>query len=358
MSEQQRDRRGHRRIGTILLIVGALLMVVPIVGATGLLQPSSGGGAVTPTPLVVSGTSCAVSFSPEFAAYDPANHYTYVPDFGGANLSILSNGCKLVASIAFTPGSEPYSAAFNPANNRVYVTDYYHNEVYVISGTTWVHNITSRMFDNPFGIAYDPADNSLAVSNFNGDTVSFISDFSSNPRAGTFTLGTVTGTTSVGQQPELFGYDPSDNRLLVSNSDSENVTSMNASNPTDAADDIAIPTGYGPGGIAYDPADQWDYVTNTASNSVSIITGTGGQVYTITYVRGTTPTDTVWDQTRWAVLVVNQGASSISVIRGYDTIQTINGPSGTPMLTGISYDDATSQVYVTASDSAEVYIYN
>ena len=336
-------RRGRvlRRTGTILLIACGVLMAVPLVGAARLPAASSEPGFVVPSLPLASGTSCSVGNGPAFGAYDPVDHYVYVPNAGSASLSILTGSCKVVTTVSFGTGV-PEAAGFNPTNNRVYVTDLGRDQVYVISGTKLVTTITSTTFDEPYGVTFDPGHGWMAIANYGSDKVSFISGNS------------VVGTTTVGSAPLLLAYDPFFGRLLVSNAGSNNVTSMNATDPTDGRDNINIPVGAVPKGIAFDYADERDYVTNIGSNNVSVFYGDGAEVGSVDV--GTEPETAVWDPATLSVDVVNYGSTNVSVIQGLAVIKTIKGVSGSGIL-GIEYDGATDQLFVTGYGNGKVYVY-
>jgi DNA-binding beta-propeller fold protein YncE len=337
-----RRARGGIGFGTILLIATGLLMVVPSVGGTPIHPPSSGRTASVPSPSVSHDTSCAVGSGPHFDAYDPVNHYVYVPNSGSSNLSILGALCHVVATVAFPSGAAPYTAAFNPTNDLVYVTDNALDQVYVISGTKLLQTLTSAKFLGPNGIAFDPGDALMAVANRASDTVTFIS--------GT----TVEGTRTVGVAPTQFAYDPVFDRFLVTNYDSDNVTSMNALDPLISADNVNIPVGTEPFGIAFDPANNFDFVANYGSNNVSAIED---NLVDFSLPVGSGPKEAVFDLATESVYVTNFGSDNISKIPSDHLV--VNGfttPAGSDPL-GIAYDGATDQVFVTGYGTGTVYVY-
>jgi DNA-binding beta-propeller fold protein YncE len=326
------------------VIVSGLLMALPLVGATPEVRPNLGHATFTPSLVVKSGTSCSVGAAPQYPTFDPVNHEIYVPNINSANLTILNGACKLVATVILPAGAQPFAAAFDPANNRVYVTDFSLEQVYVISGAKLVKTLKSSTFDGPIGIAYDPGDAVLAVANGKSNTVTFIGASTNR----------IVGTATVGREPYLLTYDPHSARLLVTNYDSNNVTSMSAAKPMDGKDNINIPVGRGPTGIAFDVTDSEDYVADALSNKVTVISGTGHHYGSVSV--GSSPYGVVWDQAKLEVYVANGGSSTISVIQGFSVVRTIRGPSGAVLL-GFAFDGATNQVFVTGDATSEVYIY-
>ncbi|MGC2035704.1 MAG: YncE family protein, partial [Thermoplasmata archaeon] len=308
-----------------------------------------GSSVGSPGP-VPSGTSCSAGDSPAWDAYDPVDHEVYVANQGAAvsgpdnqSLTILNGACKILAAVPLPSIGEPEGDAFDPVSNTVYVTDAVNDEVYVISGTKLVHTITNATFDAPYGVAFDPANGEMAVANSALNTVSFLSGYK------------VVGTATVGSGPFLFAYDPADVRLLVTNINSDNVTSMNAAAPTDEKANINIPVGLDPHGIAFDVTDSDVYVANVFSHNVTVITGTGGRVGSVPV--GSEPEGAVWDQAKLSVYVTNSGSANLSEIQALKVVHTLSVPSYLGVI-GIAYDDTTGQVVVVAvdEDAGSVFI--
>jgi len=336
-----RRGRGFRGTGALLVIVATLLMGVPSVGGMELGQGSV-QPAVRTSPSVPSGTYCTVGTTPEFPAYDPVNHDIYVPNLGAGDLSILNDQCGVIKTVLFPSGAQPRAAAFNPGNNWVYVTDQHLDQVYVISGTALTLTITSPAFKAPYGVAYDPGDAVMAVADRGSNTVTFISG------------GIVAFTTTVGDGPTMFAYDPYFGTFLVTNYKSNSVTALDALDPA-LVDDLNIPVGTQPVGIAFDDADSLDYVADSGSGNVTVISGYGGLAGSVSV--GKTPMGVTWDQAKLSIYVVDSGTNNVSVLRLLKVVRTIVGPSGSHLV-GIAYNEASDQVFVTASGSKEVYIYD
>jgi DNA-binding beta-propeller fold protein YncE len=336
------SRTGLHGIGLVVVIAIAVAMVVPNAGAVTPAPGPSTGAAPVFAPTTPAVCTVPVGSDPQYDAYDPANHYVYVPNFASGNLSIIS-GCSVVGTVTFPSGAEPRAAAFDPANNQVYVTDSHRNVVYSIRGTSLSGTIKSKTFDGPYGIGFEPSEQFIEVANGNSNTVTFIYQ------------GIIAGTNTVGSGPRFFAYDPFAGRILVTNYNSDNVTSLFAYNPLVQDANKNIPVGSKPLGIAFDVADSEDYVANGGSNNVSVITGVGSTGHSIKV--GTAPSGAVWDQAYLGVYVTNAGSHSISVLEGTSVARTLTGISGATLL-GIDYDDATDQVYTVGSTSDAVYTYD
>ncbi|MGC2035212.1 MAG: YncE family protein [Thermoplasmata archaeon] len=297
-------------------------------------QPSSG-----PVP---DGTSAAAGTEPEDPAYDPVDHDVYLPNYGSADVSVLNGADKVVATVKLPSGAEPVAAAFDPATNGIYVTDHALDQVYVLSGTKLVHTIHNAKLRGPQGIAFDPGDGYMAVADAGSDTVTFV-----NGTAIAF-------TTTVGLGPWSFAFDPYGGRLLVSDIGSNAVTSMNAENPKDSSAKITIPVGIAPEGIAFDPTTSEDYVADSASHNLSLITSTGDRLGSVPL--GTNdPEGVMWDQGNLSIYVAN--GDNVSEVQGLNVVQTIVGPAGSGFF-GITYAGATDQAFVTGAVSDKVYVYD
>jgi DNA-binding beta-propeller fold protein YncE len=304
--------------------------------SAGVLAPLISPNSVAPDP------SCMVGTAPSLDAYDPVTHELYVPNAISGDLSILS-GCTEVATVTFPVGAHPYAAAFDPTNNFVYVTDETLSQVYLLSGSTIATTVTSPTFDEPHGATFDPGTGEMAFANYGSNTVTFVA------------AAAVDGTTTVGTGPSQLAYDPYSDRLLVTNELTDNVTSMNALDPTNDSEHISIPVGALPNGIAFDPADQYDYVANGASDNMSVISGIGTQIGSVPV--GTGPAGVAWDPAKLSIYVVSTGSSNISVVQGLTVLRTITGPVGAAFL-GIAYNALSDEVCVTGDSSSEVYVYH
>jgi len=55
--------------------------------------------------------------------------------------------------------------------------------------------------------------------------------------------------------------------------------------------------------------------------------------------------------------VANLGTSNISVLSGLKVVRTVPGPSGS-FFSGLAYDPATDQMFVSAWGTGQVYVYD
>ncbi len=280
----------------------------------------------------------SVGAGPDQPAYDPVNHYVYVPEPSSHQIQVFKSSDALVASIPLGPTSFPGAAAFDEQDNYVYVTDSDYNCVYVISGTTIVGNVTGSSLDGPFGIAYDPGEGGVIVANNFGDTVSLI--------VGIFVEASVV----VGTTPWGVAYDPFYATILVTNYGSNNVTVLSAVYLTY---DTSTKVGADPTAIMFDPADELDYVSDFGANHVSLMYGNG-------YLEGTLkgfsePDGMAFSQAQLEMYITNAGTGKVFVVNGATIEQKIStDKTGNPV--GAVYDSYNDDVYVTEYFGDDVYV--
>ncbi|MCI4369369.1 MAG: hypothetical protein L3K09_07405, partial [Thermoplasmata archaeon] len=157
-------------------------------------------------------SSCGVGGYPSFLGYDSVNHYMYVPNQLGGNVSVVASPCKVVGTVKLPVNADPVAVAFCPQNDYMYVVDTNLNQVYVVSKFTVVSTISGGHFNTPDAIAWDPGDSIMLVANFGWSNLTAV--------RGTSFYGSL----AVGDQPDSIVYDPYYNTLLVENFGSLNIT--------------------------------------------------------------------------------------------------------------------------------------
>ncbi len=319
--------------GTVLVL---LLFALPAVSAT---APAT-AGAATPAirPAGPSfGPHCGTGGFPSFAAYDPVNHWMYVPNQVSGNISVLSTPCKITATISLPSGADPVAAAYSPANNDIYVVDGGTlSQVYVIAKTTVIATINGGHFSFPTAIAWDPGDSIMLVANFGWANVTAI--------AATHYAGTI----ATGVQPDAIAYDPFFSTILIDCYGSLNITIL----PSAVYPFLPVhnSTTYGGGGqqIAYDPADDLDYVAgfSLSPGKVVLIDGEGAYVGAVKV--GSGPIAVAFDQATLTVFVADRYGQAVESLNGTHVVTKWGFPKGTELL-GLCYDDYDSSMYVTVT---------
>lgn len=233
----------------------------------------------------------SVEQSPVGIAVNPTANWIYVTNLDSRSISVI-DGISNTVQDTIRIGREekaglPYGIAVNPLTNRIYVTDLGSNSLHVIDGNSnkIVSNIPVGL--KPVSLAIDVRSNTLYVANLDSDNISVI-DGSTNRL--------IKNIPSAGDKPVGISFNPFSNKLYVSNIGSETVTVLSVSendnyktlknitvNPstrpvydgrssassTPAKLDFPLIASF----IAFDPTDNLAYLTNTASNTISVIDG-------------------------------------------------------------------------------------
>jgi YVTN family beta-propeller protein len=347
--------------GLVVAIALGMLLAVPLSAASssavGLSPTVRVHAPVSGTPTTAAkGVSCAAGVNPEFVSYDAANRYFYVDNVYGGSISIFKGACTLVTTIVLPSGAQPRGNAYDASNNYIYVADAVLNQLYVISGTKIIQTIVSSTYNGhptlsePWGVAYDPAggylfgSGFLVVANAAGDTLAFFASTPATSPTGFLYL------LPVGSCPSDVAYVPIYNAVMVANSCSDNVTSIDATYLT--VIDPGIPVGSGPQGIAFDPATDEVYVTNTLGTNVTVINAEGEQFGSITV--GSEPIAAAFDQTNLHLYVTNQLSNTVSEISDLNTVSKTVTVSGEPV--GLAWNAANGKMDVLGWTSGKVYV--
>jgi YVTN family beta-propeller protein len=301
---------------------------------------------------------------PEFAAYDPVNHYVYVSSLSNyivvLNATVSNGACNVKTNIKLPAGAGPEGLAFAPSDDRVYVADANLNQVYVISGTkvvatidniTCLHTFFHCGFSEPFAVAYDPDDGQILVTNSGAANVTAIGTGPYN--------GVDYGIQTGGLVPDGIAYSAAGDVMIVSNWGSNDVSWFDAQysqSPTINS----IPVGVEPVGVAADPflaVYGYSYVTNYGSDNVTTIAPNGVLSSPNSIPVGIGPVSITFDQANLRMYVANHFSDNVSVISGApgSVVKSIKLPSGV-YPEGIAYDDSDSDVYVVGEGTDEVYV--
>ena len=158
-------------------------------------------------------TGLAVDTYPVGVAVNPVNKKIYATDEFSNTVSVISGTSNSVEGTIIV-GSFPYGVAVNPFDSRVYVTNRGTDTVSVIDGSTntKLHNITVQ--NSPVGVAVNPSSNWIYVTNINSNTVSVIDGITDK----------VTSNIMVGRIPYGVAANPIDNKVYVTNIGSNSVS--------------------------------------------------------------------------------------------------------------------------------------
>lgn len=265
----------------------------------------------------------AVGKSPVGVAVNPSANWIYVTNLDDGTVTVIDGITNEVID-TIPVGKIPYAITVNPLSNRLYVADIGTNMVSVIDGETNRIITPIPVGEKPTGLAIDITNegkNRLYVANYNSDSISVV-DTARNKVIGNITSG--------GDSPVGIAINPITGKLYVSNIASNTVSVINSRavnliddndkdasipnasstlpsmaslkkdsyeglapkeisvNPTlkksyNGKDSlVSIPSNVGfpllASHITIDPFENKIYVTNTASNTISIINGDSDQV--------------------------------------------------------------------------------
>ncbi len=311
-------------------------------------------GMTTQTSAVVA--TIPVGSEPHGVAFDPANGYVYIANFGSDTVSVLDGSSdKIVESVPV--GLNPVALAVDSSNGDVYVANGASAYASVIDGATnkVIANVTVGTFAQ--GIAFDPS---------NGDIyVTHSPEPHSCPAAGcpppTVTIvsgsgGAVVGNVTTGPSPWGVVSDQTNGNVYVANFGSNTVSILNG---TTNRLSTSVTVGYHPEGVAFDAANGNVYVTNVAgytmygsSGTVSVIDGSR---VVATIAVGIQPAGIAFDSSNGYVYVANYVSNTTSVIDGSTNLLVAALQVGIAPV-GVSFDSSNGQVYVTNSYSDTVSV--
>jgi len=223
-----------------------------------------------------------VQNSPVGIAVNPSANWIYVTNINSNTVSVIDGITdKVTANI--TVGKIPYGVAANPITKKVYVTNIDSDTVSVINGTTNKITANISVGKNPVGIAVNPITNTIYVTNYASNTVSVING----------TTNKITANISVGKNPVGIAVNPITSKVYVTNIQSNTVsviddtthkvTSTITVNPSLGGSyrihdpilsmPIAAKFPLIASLVGVDDITNMIYVTNTGSDTVSIIDG-------------------------------------------------------------------------------------
>ncbi len=223
-----------------------------------------------------------VQQSPVGIAIDPASDWIYVTNIDSNTVSVIDGITdKIIANI--TTDKIPYGIALNPITKRVYVSNTGSNTVSVIDEITNKIIGTINVGENPVGIAVNPATNTIFVTNYSSNTVSIIDG----------TKNEVIGTINVGENPVGIAVNPITNKVYATSIQSHTISVINPTKDRIIATLAVNPSLSGSYRIhdpvlsmpliakfpliaslvAVNDVSNIVYVTNTGSDTVSVIDG-------------------------------------------------------------------------------------
>ena len=228
----------------------------------------------------------SVEQAPVGIAVNPAASWIYVTNLDSGSISVI-DGITNTVYETIRLGGIPYGIAVNPLTNRIYVTDISSDSVHVIDGATNDYISDVKVGMKPVGIAVDARSNIVYVANHDSNDLSIVNGSTSR---------LIDSMPLDGTKPVGISLNPISDRLYVSSIGSDTVSVIDVSevgnpsiiknitvNPStkslysESTTLVNLPVNIDfpliASFITFDPTDNLAYMTNTASNTVSVIDG-------------------------------------------------------------------------------------
>lgn len=313
----------------------------------------------TVTDKIVATINLPPGLSPNGIAYDSQDQQVYFCAFtrwGQSEVDVVNGTTDAIVQTIHISGA-PDSVTYDSANGDLYIANWGTNILTVISGAndSILANIT--VGTEPGGpvnaVSYDPVTGDIYVPNSQSDTISVISGSSQ----------TVVTSYQTAETPLAMAYEPANGDIYVASF--WNVTVISGSNH-DVITNIPLGisrngTRLSPNqeaGIAYDPSNQYLYVTSPLTPIVSVISGNLNTVVAQIATRAggpSSPQGIVYDASNGDLYISLHGANSVEVFSAanYTFLSTIGVGQGPQ---GIDYDSLSGNVYVTNSVSNTISV--
>ena len=264
----------------------------------------------------------AVGKSPVGVVVNPSANWIYVTNLNDGTISVI-DGISNEVIDTISVGKAPYAIEVNPLFNKIYVADIIKNTISVIDGETNKISANISVGKRPTGLEIDltKGRNKLYVANHDSDSISVI-DIVTNK--------VIDSISSVGDSPVGMAINPITNKLYISNIGSNTVSVIDTKalnsryvsdktktdempipiattttttaakvkndiilkeisvNPTVkktySGEDslVSLPSNVGfpllASQVTIDPYENIIYITNTGSNTISVINGNSDEV--------------------------------------------------------------------------------
>jgi YVTN family beta-propeller protein len=250
-----------------------------------------GAEGCLPNDFGVAGIGLGKGEEPGSVAIDPTTHTSYVSDYGGGAVSVVDDLTgSLVGTISLGTGTHPFGVAVDPNTDKIFVTEQSTGELGLINGATCnasTHSNCGVSLDDlevhgvePIldGVAVDPATGTVYVAAEAYDQLAVI-------KAST---GQVLAGAAAGDEPDGVAVDVTTNEVYNTALSSDGLAAFSgatcdASNVTGCPKTASIvTTGIEPTWVTVDAALGRVYVSNTDSNTISVLSAsTGANIATV-----------------------------------------------------------------------------
>ena len=262
----------------------------------------------------------------------------------GSNLKVVGGG--------LAAGDNPTSVAYDPGSHQMLVANLGSANLTVFSARTLKTTIADFAFSETyFGVTLSPTNGQLAIDGAGLDCVA-----SSNLALvdGSRYQPHWEGTVHTGEGTVASTYDPKDNRLLVANYCSDNVTVLNAT--TDQIiGNVSFPSG--PSSMAYDAASGVVYVTLVDADNLTWFNASSLTVGGTVRV-GSTPVAALSVPSLHRVFVANSGSNNVSVLNTSSDRLILPSPHVWNTPQALLYDNVSNSLFVANTGSSNLTVLN
>ena len=220
---------------------------------------------------------------PYAVTVNPLSNRIYAADIGSNTVSVIDGKTNRIVT-TIPVGEKPTGLAIgitNEGNNRLYVANYDSDSISVVDMTTnkVIDNITSGG-DSPVGIAINPITGKLYVSNIASNTVSVINTKAIDALGKVDSNKNSIAVNTLTAAPATTSFKKDNDEGIILKEISVNPTLKTSYNSEDSL--VSLPSNVGfpllASQVTIDPYENIIYITNTASNTISIINGNSDQV--------------------------------------------------------------------------------
>ena len=283
---------------------------------------------------------------PQYLNYDASTKSIIVVDSRNNRLQAVdSNHGFHAQNIVFNESLTQVLS--DQVTGKIFVTAYNSNQLYVLSDSSYAILNILNTGTNPWGMALDRSTQMLYVMNTNSENITVVNA----------TTGEIAGKIYVGYYPNQASapyqatWDSINHNVYFTNILQTDILELNTSN-----DRISTVTSVQspPSGIAFDSWNGDLYVSSWSNNRVTVINATNHSV--IGYIQvGLDPNSILFDPYSGYVYTANMGSNNLSVIDGTSKVV----PGGIPVGDGpysMAYGNSGGDVYVANSYSDNISI--
>jgi YVTN family beta-propeller protein len=314
------------------------------------------------------GQDIPLKHSPTSITVNPNTGKVYVGSYENNTVYVIDGRSNTIepSSIKVEGINSTTAIAVNPNTNMIYVVNRFSDSVSVINGTN--NQVIERVVvgQDPLDIAINSRNNMVYVVDNRSLSISVINGASSgdNNVIQTLSLGKRLSRDFIDYDPTSIEIDPNTDTLFVAMADrsSDNsprlqdhgVESLFVRNISGYGDEL--PLGDQPRGLALDAQGHALYVTNSHSNTISVV-DTQNNVVNETIPVGEYPVEVFIDQGKERIYVANCRSNTISVVDTQNNVVNETIPVDTCPWS-IAQDPDYDAIYVANAKSTTVSVIN